>query len=78
MAHGGRDASITMHPLFRARTGRGSRPEPPIRTTRLVHRRARRSSSERDGDLDVWVMNADGSQQTNVTNDDPWAAQILC
>src|SRR5207244_9009480 len=28
-------------------------------------------ASNRDGDVDIWVMNADGSEQTNITNDDP-------
>jgi len=29
-------------------------------------------ASNRDGDVDIWTMNADGSEQTNITNDDPW------
>ena len=31
-------------------------------------------TSDRDGDAEIYVMNADGSNQTNITNNPDWDA----
>ena len=50
----------------------GPRPTPPSADTKIAFASSRNDVSDSNNDPDVYIMNADGSEQTRLTNSDGW------